>query len=323
MAHLAAKRILVTGAAGFIGGHVVDLLIARGYAVIAFDNLSTGSRSDVHSQAQFVEGDVRSMEDLTPIFASGVDAVLHFAGQASIRLSFADPTLDLNVNTLGTINLLQQCLTHQVERFLFASSMTIYGNPAVVPTPEDAPPNPVSYYAITKYAAERYVHLTAARRDLATPLNVTSFRMFNVYGERQSLTNAYQGVFAIFIGNLLRGEAINIHSDGQQARDFVHVSDVARAWVDAIDNPASFGRVINLGTGQMCSVNQLCDLVLEAFNHTRESYPIHYHPAQPGDLRASAADIQLAQTLLGWLPEVSIARGMPATIAWARGQVKA
>lgn len=313
-----SKRILVTGGAGFIGGHIVDLLLARGDEVLVLDNLTTGSHANLNPDAEFVQGDVRNMDDLAPVFTRGLDAVLHIAGQASIRLSFQDPAADLNTNTLGTINILQQCITHCVPRLLFASSMTIYGNPALVPTPEDAPAIPVSNYAITKYAAERYVHVAAARRDLDFDFNVTSFRMFNVYGERQSLTNAYQGVFAIFIGNVLRGEPINIHSDGEQSRDFVHIADVARAWVDALDNPASYGQVMNLGTGQPTSVNALVDMVLAAFGHTRETYRVHYHPAQQGDLRVSAADIRRARAILGWMPQIGAAEGMPTTIEWAR-----
>jgi UDP-glucose 4-epimerase len=314
-----SQRILVTGGAGFIGGHIVDLLLARGHKVIVLDNLATGNRTDVNPGAEFVQGDVRNPDDMTPIFARGIDAVMHIAGQASIRLSFQDPAADLNTNTLGTINILQQCVAHRVPRLLFASSMTIYGDPALVPTPETTPAIPISNYAITKYAAERYVHVAAARRDLDFDFNATSFRMFNVYGERQSLTNAYQGVFAIFVGNVLRGEPINIHSDGEQSRDFVHISDVARAWVDALDNTASYGKVMNLGTGRPTSVNALVDMVLAAFGKNRETYPVYYHPAQQGDLRASGADISLAKSLLGWTPQVSPEQGMPTTIEWARG----
>ena len=312
------RRILVTGGAGFIGSHIVSELIAHDLAVVVIDNESTGDRAAVHPAAEFVAGDVRNPADLAPIFAVGIDAVLHIAGQASIRLSFQDPAADLSVNTLGTINILQECIAHQVPRLLFASSMTIYGNTDTVPTPETAVPDPVSYYAITKYAAERYVHTTAMRRDLGFDFNVTSLRMFNVYGAGQSLTNAYQGVFAIFIGNVLRGEPIKLHSDGEQSRDFVHITDVTRAWVDAIDNPASYGQVINIGTGKPTSVNQLCDLVLKAFGHTRATYPIEYHPAQSGDMRRSAADITRAQRLLGWSPQIDTAVGMPQTIEWAR-----
>ncbi len=236
-----AQRILVTGGAGFIGSHLVDLLVARGKQVIVYDNLSTGKLDYLNPQAEFIEGDVRDEARLTSTFERGIDAVCHIAGQASIRLSYLDPAADLNVNTLGTINILKACAAYRVPRLLFASSMTIYGNPLIVPTPETAPPDPVSYYGVTKYAAERYVHLASQRKDLDYAFHVTSFRMFNVYGVRQSLTNAYQGVFAIFLGNVLRGEPINIHSDGEQARDFVHVSDIARAWADAVDTPENGG----------------------------------------------------------------------------------
>lgn len=312
------KTILVTGGAGFIGSHIVDALLAHGYQVVVLDNLSTGKRDHLDERATLIEGDVRDASDVGRAFDMGIDAVVHLAGQVSISLSFRDPGHDLAVNTQGTINVLQACVQRRVPRLLFASSMTIYGDPAVVPTPEDAPIAPLSYYAVTKYAAERYVHLTAARRDVDWPFHVTSLRMYNVYGERQSLTNPYQGVLAIFIGRLLRGEEIVIHSDGEQARDFVHVEDVARAWVAALDCPAAYGQVINIGTGLPTSVNRLCDAALAAFGHTRDSYPVRYAPTQLGDLRVSAADIGRAGKLLGWSPRVTFDDGMARTIAWAK-----
>ncbi len=315
---IVAKRILITGGAGFIGGHIAELLLSQGHQVIALDNLATGKPENVPAGAQLILGDVSDSTLLDTVFMDGIDAVMHIAGQASISLSFADPAADLTTNTLGTIRVLQACLKHKVSRLLFASSMTIYGASPVTPTPETTPPDPISYYAITKYAAERYVHATAIRPDLDFKFNATSFRMFNVYGPRQSLTNAYQGVFAIFVGNVLRNEPIRIYSDGEQARDFVHVTDVARAWVDALDAAASYGQVINLGTGQPTSVNALADLVLSAFGHTRATYPVEYRAAQAGDMRVSAADIACAKSLLGWSPQVAISDGMAETINWAR-----
>lgn len=312
------QRVLVTGGAGFIGSHVVDLLLARGHQVAVLDNESTGTRANVHPAAEFIHGDVRDAAAVAAAVERGADAVCHIAGQASIRLSYLDPAADLSVNTLGTVNVLQACVRGGVPRLLFASSMTVYGSAAVVPTPEETPPAPVSYYAVTKWAAERYVHLTAQRPDLIRPLHVTSFRMFNVYGERQSLTNSYQGVLAIFIGAALRGEPITIHADGEQTRDFVHVSDVARAWADALDAPAAYGQVINLGTGLPLSINRLCDAVLATAGRSRATHPVRYAPAQPGDMRASAGDISRARALLGWEPRVTLADGMARTVAWAR-----
>lgn len=312
------KRILVTGGAGFIGSTVSDLLLERGYDVTVIDNESSGKRRNVHPDAQFVHGDVRSMDDLDRAFEQPIDAVMHVAGQASTRQSFFNPIADLEVNIVGTINVLRQCVERDVDRVLFASSMTVYGTPEEVPTPETAPPAPLSYYGITKYAAERYVHLTAARQN--TDLHVTSFRMFNVYGPRQSITNPYGGVFPIFIGRAMRGEPFTIHSDGEQQRDFVHVQDVARAWCDALGNDRTYGEVINLGTGRPITVNQVCDMVLKAFGHTRETYSIERLPEQPGDIFVSNADISKARDLLGWEPQIPFETGIEQTVQWARSQ---
>ena len=312
------RRVLITGGAGFIGSHLADALAQRDDYVIVLDNLSTGDRNNLPDSVQFIQGDVRNPNELAPIFAGGVDVVLHIAGQASIRLSFQDPANDLDVNTIGTINVIQQCIQHRVPRLLFASSMTVYGQTEIVPTSEDTPAIPVSNYGVTKYAAERYVHIAAERKDIDFDLNVTSFRMFNVYGPRQSLTNAYQGVLAIFIGNVLRGEPITIHSDGEQSRDLIYISDVVRAWVEAIDRPAAFGEIINLGTGRPSSVNQLSDEILQANQFDRSTYSVQHTPAQPGDMRQSAADIGKAQALLGWTPQVTLEEGIRQTLDWAR-----
>jgi UDP-glucose 4-epimerase len=176
---------------------------------------------------------------------------------------------------------------------------------------------PVSYYGITKYAAERYVHATASRIDLDFPFHVTSFRMFNVYGERQRLDNPYQGVLGIFIGNVMRGEPIVIHGDGEQSRDFVHITDVVDAWTRAWDNAAAYGQVFNLGTGTRCSINKLVDDTLAASGHSRETYPIKYASLRPGDQRHMEADIMKAVRILGWQPHVAFAEGMKQTVRWA------
>jgi UDP-glucose 4-epimerase len=317
------QKILVTGGAGFIGGYVVDELVQRGYSVVVLDNLSSGSLQYMNPQADFIQGDVRNRADVHTAFSRGIDAVIHIAGQASIKLSFMDPYNDLETNTLGTVNIIQACIEYGVERLLYASSMTIYGTPKIVPTTEDSPIAPVSYYAVTKYAGERYVHIAPNHPGLKKPLNVTSLRMFNVYGPRQSLSNPYQGVLAIFIGRVLRNEPIIIHSDGEQSRDFVYVTDVARVWSDALENPNTFGKVLNVGTGKPVSVNKLCDWVLQACNKSRNDFSVQYAPAQPGDIRHSIADISQIQNILNWSPQVDMEElGILATVKWATQQGK-
>ena len=315
---MANRRVLVTGGAGFIGSHLVDSLLDAGFSVGVIDDESTGRRGNVSADADFVHGDVREDDDIQEAFDPVPDAVFHIAGQASIRLAYSDPEADLGVNVTGTVKVLEQCLALGVPRLVFASSMTVYGNPSRVPTPEDESPDPVSFYGITKYAAERYVHLTGARTDLEPGLAVTCLRMFNVYGPRQSLSNPYQGVLAIFLGNLMRGEPVRIDGDGEQSRDFVFVDDVVRAWIACLDDSRSVGRVLNVGSGMPTSVNALCDAILDQFGHTRSTYPVTSAARQQGDVRSSAADVTAIRETLDWAPRVSFVEGLERTVAWAR-----
>ena len=303
------SRIVVTGGAGFIGGHLADALVSRGDDVVVVDDLSTGSRENVPESAGLVVQDVA--EGLGETFA-GADAVLHVAGQASIFKSFDNPEGDLRTNVLGTINVIQACVAHGVERLVFAGSMTAYGEPERVPTPEDEPCVPVSYYGVTKYAAERYVHASAPRG-----LAVTTLRMFNVYGERQSLTNPYQGVLAIFLGNVLRGEPITIHSDGLQTRDFVYVGDVVDAWLRVLDDEATHGRVFNVGSGRETSVAELARAVVSAASQDPDAWEIRRGEAQAGDIRRSAADVGALRAATGWEPATPLDEGLRRTAAWA------
>jgi UDP-glucose 4-epimerase len=310
-------NVLVTGGGGFIGSHLCERLLRDRHRVVVLDNEATGHRDNVPPSAQYLKGDVCRSEDIEPAFAAGLDAVFHVAGQVSLIRSFTDPALDLRVNVLGTLNVLQMCLKYRVQRLLYASSMQAYGATDVVPTAEDTPCRPASYYGITKYAAERYVHSTAERADLSFEFRVTSFRMYNVYGPRQALDNPYQGVLGIFLGNLLRGEPLTIFGDGEQSRDFVYVGDVADAWLRALDNPASYGRVFNLGSGQETTINRLADLALAALGRSRRDHPVRYAPGRPGELRRVAADITQARAALGWEPRTAFTDGLAEALRWA------
>jgi UDP-glucose 4-epimerase len=311
-------KALVTGGAGFIGSHLVDRLVRDGCAVTVLDNESTGQRSNVTPAARYLKGDATRLEDLDAAFAGGVDVVLHIVGQVSLARSYADPSLDLRTNVEGTINVLRLCLKYRVPRLLYASSMTVYGHTAPLPISEDSPCCPVSYYGITKYAAERYVHTTAERIDLDFDFRATSFRMFNVYGPRQALDNPYQGVLGIFLGNLLRGEPLTIFGDGEQSRDFVYIDDVVGAWVGAIERPSAYGQVFNLGSGRRLSINTLADQALAAFGHSRSTHPVRYGPERSGEQRHVAADVERAGLALDWVPCTPFAEGLTATAGWAR-----
>lgn len=309
-------KVLVTGGAGFIGVHLTKRLLADGHDVFVVDNESNGDPSLLPREAHYTRGDVTKPEELEPVFAKGLDAVCHIAGQVSIIKAYSDPVADLRTNTEGTVQVLELCVKHKVPRLLYASSMTIYGNAASVPTVETEPCVPDAYYGITKLAGERYVHATGERPDLGFEFSVTSLRMFSVYGPGQSYNNPYQGVLGIFSGNVLRGEPITIFGDGEQTRDFVFVEDIVDGWSRALNSREAKGQVINLGGGRATSINQLAKAVASAFGEP--DHEIRHAPGRAGEQRAVQADIEKAKRLLGWQPRISFEEGLKRTVAWAK-----
>jgi len=311
-------KVLVTGGAGFIGIHLTRRLLADGHEVFVADNESNGDPALVPTGAKYTRGDVTKPEEIEPIFAQGLDAVCHIAGQVSIIKAFSDPVADLRTNTEGTVQMLKLCVKHKVPRLLYASSMTLYGNAAKVPTVETEPCVPDAYYGITKLAGERYVHATGERPDLGFDFSVTSLRMFSVYGPGQSYNNPYQGVLGIFSGNVLRGEPITIFGDGEQTRDFVFVEDIVDGWARALTTPAAKGQVINLGGGRATSINQLAKAVAAAFG--QPDYEIRHMPGRAGEQRAVQADIRKAKEVLAWQPKISFEAGLKKTVDWAKSE---
>jgi UDP-glucose 4-epimerase len=311
-------KILVTGGAGFIGSHLTRRLLADGHEVHVADNESNGKREAVPAGAKYLRADVTRPEEIEPVFAAGLDAVCHLAGQVSIIRAYDNPVGDLRTNTEGTVNIVQLCVRHRVTRLLYASSMTAYGDCKVVPTPESEPCQPDSYYGITKFAAERYVHATAIRPDLDFDFGVTSLRMFSVYGPGQALDNPYQGVLGIFIGKLIRGEPITIFGDGEQTRDFVFIGDIVDGWINALTNKNAVGGIFNLGSGRSTSINDLAAHAAAAFGHKPGAYDIRHAAARPGEQRRVQADIGLAESVLGWRPRTSFENGLAETVRLGR-----
>ena len=313
-------RVLVTGGAGFIGAHFCRRLLADGHAVSVVDSEFNGKRESLPGEVRFTPGNVVKPEEVEPAFARGLDAVCHIAGQVSIIRSFTNPVLDLRTNVEGTLNVLQLCLKYKVPRLIYASSMTIYGNGGMVPTPETERCWPDSYYGITKLAGERFVHATAERPDLDFDFKVTSLRMYSVYGPGQALDNPYQGVLGIFLGNIMRGEPITIFGDGQQTRDFIYIDDIVEGWVRALGTPATAGQVINLGSGRSLTINQLAEAAIRACGGEGK---IVRAPGRPGEQRSVQADVSRAKALMGWEPRTPFETGLEETLRWAREEFAA
>lgn len=313
-------RIIVTGGAGFIGTHLCRKLLADGHQVTVIDNEFNSDRSSVPNGAEFCLGDVTRPEDLEPVFSKGCDAVCHLAGQVSIIRAFDNPVADLRTNVEGTINVVEMCLAHRVPRLIYASSMTAYGDTGVVPTPESESCRPDSYYGITKFAAECFVHATAARPDLAHRFDVTSLRMFSVFGPGQAWDNPYQGVLGIFLGRIKRGEPITIFGDGKQTRDFVYIEDIVGGWLAVLNNPEqTAGKIFNLGSGRALSINELAERAIAAYGLGSNGHEIIYAPSRPGEQRQVQADISLAEKTFDWRPKMSFETGLLETVRWAGG----
>jgi len=300
-------RILVTGGAGFIGSHLVEALLEKGRPVHVLDNLCMGKRENVPSEARFYEGDILDASVVDEAL-EGVDAVVHLAARVAVRDSVARFREDARTNLMGTLQVLQQCCERKVKRFVFASSMAVYGDsPDPRPIPETYPEDPVSPYGLSKLAAEKYVALVAGRFHLPW----ISLRYFNVYGPGQTFT-PYVGVITIFIRDLQKGQRPVLFGDGNQQRDFIYVGDVVRATLLALESDVS-GEIFNVGTGKGTSVRQIARLLIDRLQPGLEP---RFEPPQPGEIRHSIADISRIRQRLGFHPQADLSDKIEEVIAW-------
>jgi len=293
-------KALVTGGAGFIGSHLVDLLIKLNYEVLVIDNLSLGRRENIdhlveNSKFTFVQADICNFEEIEPFF-KGVDWVFHLAALADIVPSIENPTEYYKSNVNGTFNLLQACRKYQVKKIIYAGSSSCYGIPDEYPTKETAEIQPQYPYALTKNIGEQLVmHWCQLYK-----LPAISLRFFNVYGPRARTSGTYGAVFGVFLAQKLANKPYTIVGDGTQTRDFTFVSDIVNAIVTAAESNLS-GEVINIGSNNTYSINHLVDL-LEG--------EITYIPKRPGEPDCTWADISKATQLLNWKPKVSLEEGV-------------
>lgn len=278
-------KCLVTGIAGFIGSHLADLLIEQGHEVIGIDNLSTGKKENINPKASFIQRDIRDKTSIKTL--PKVDFVFHLASLARIQPSIDDPVESNDVNLNGTLNLLEYCRDNKAK-LIFSSSSSIYEG-SKLPTSETDPIEPKNPYALQKWLCEQYIRLYGELYDL----DYTILRYFNVYGERQILDGAYAAVVGIFLDQKSKDEPLTITNDGEQARDFTYVGDVARANLMAMEwDRESY----NIGTGQNYSINQIADFVGGQKKYVGE---------RKGEVRATQADNTKALSK-GWKPTLTI-----------------
>jgi dTDP-L-rhamnose 4-epimerase len=351
------KQILITGGAGFVGSHLADGLLSAGHNVRILDDLTpqvhqAGRPAYLTDEAEFIPGDVRDPNRLKEALV-GVDVVFHFAANVGVGQSMYEISRYMSINTLGTAELLQAILDNKssIEKLVVASSMSIYGegryacsecgqraSPPVrsvaqlrtgqwdlccddcggvlkpTPTDEGKPSELNSIYALSKRDQEELCLIYGRTYDMP----VTALRFFNIYGTRQSLSNPYTGVAAIFASRLLNRQAPLVFEDGEQMRDFVSIHDIVRANMLAMERPEANGEVINVGCGKPISIRQVAEILARALGSSIE--PVITQKYRAGDIRHCYADLTRARSLLGYEPQVTHERGFQELAEWLREQ---
>jgi len=306
-------RVLVTGGAGFIGSHIVDRLIEEGHEVGVLDNFSTGDASNLAKVADrgvtMHKQDIRDYEAVRNAVA-GYQVVVHQAALVSVARSVEDPLRVNEVNVTGTLNLLRAAVESKVDRFVYASSSSVYGDTETLPKRESMATVPSSPYGASKLAGENYCRVFAKVYGLKT----VALRYFNVYGPRQK-GGFYSGVIPTFIRRVHDGKAPTIYGDGLQTRDFTFVQDVVEANLLSVTSPRTMGgEVFNIAAGGTISVNELA-LTVSGLLGRPDLRAEHVEPRK-GDIRGSYADVSKARDELGYMPRFSLAQGLAETVAW-------
>lgn len=302
-------KVLVTGGAGFIGSHVVDQFLAAGHEVVIVDNLSTGRERNLNPAARFYKIDIRDPELIKVLEEERPEVVDHHAAQMDVRKSVVDPMFDADVNIKGTLNLLEACRKTGVRKVVYISSGgAAYGEPVYLPCDEKHPIDPLCPYGVTKHTVEHYLFLYKALYGL----DYAVLRYPNVYGPRQD-PNGEAGVVAIFTGLMLKGKPVTIFGNGEQERDFVLVTDCARANL-MVAEPGPTG-IYNLGCGVGTNINQIFAELKRIIAYPA---PANYGPAKTGETFKIYLDAQKAGRELGWEPTYSLADGLARTVEYFR-----
>lgn len=304
---LAYDKVLVTGGAGFIGSHTVDALLDHGSEVWVLDNLSTGFLPNLRTWREsrkfhFTRNTVTNYRTVEAL-ASKTDAVVHLAAVVSPYLSVKKPEIVNEVNVSGTLNILRAAVRKGIKRVVFASSSSVYGNQSALPISESNLPTPVTPYGVSKLSGEKYCGAFYETYNLST----VALRYFNVYGQRQR-ANPYSGVIAIFASDLSKGERPRIYGDGEQTRDFIHVSDIVKANLRALEEQRAVGEAFNIGTGQGTSINRLFAILAE-LSERSDIQPI-YARERPGDIKHSYASMTKTRDILGFESKTELRQGL-------------
>lgn len=307
-------KVLVTGGAGFIGSNIAHTLVERGKETIVLDSLITGDErniADIRKDITFINGDIRDVKTAQSA-VKGVDFVLHQAALNSVPRSIKMPRETLDINVMGTLNLLIAARDEGVKRFIFASSSSVYGNTPTLPKMEDMPLNPIAPYPTSKLACELLVRQFCQYYGLDT----VSLRYFNIFGPRQNRKSEYAAVVPKFITAMLAGRRPTIYGDGMQTRDFTYVQNAVDANLLAMGAKKCNGEVVNIATGRQITLNRLVEIIN---GHLGTDIKPIYEAPRAGDVLHALADVSKAKALIGYEPKYTVEDGLKKTIEWFKG----
>ena len=296
------KNYLVTGGAGFIGSHLIKRLLTLGGKVTTIDNLSTGFKKNISSDVNFIKGDCGNFKIYKKLKNKKFDAIFHLAGQSSGEISFDDPIYDIKCNTSSTILLLKYALQSGCKRFIFASTMSVYGKNIVNPVNELQKTFPLSFYGISKLASENYLRIYEKYG-----IEYTSLRLFNVYGPGQNMSNLRQGMISIFMSQMINHGKINIKGSSYRYRDFIYIDDVVEYFIKCLKNNKSIGKNINIGTGKKTYVHQIIKKLLLL---NKKNIPTNYKGSTQGDINGIYADIKLKEKIFEKIDHTPLQAGL-------------
>lgn len=304
------KTYLVTGAAGFIGSRVAERLLKEGNTIITIDNLSTGNIDAIPKGVTFILGNCQDRAVIKKLQPYKFDAIIHIAGQSSGEISFDDPVYDLQTNTESTLLLLNLAKEMQCKKFIYASTMSVYGQQPGSPVAEDALLKPRSFYAVGKIASESYMNIFS---ELG--ITATSLRLFNAYGPGQNMENLRQGMVSIYLAQAISGKHIHVKGSKDRYRDFVYIEDIVDAFILSLKREGGYD-CFNIATGVKTTVEDLICIISKLLPF---KVSVEYSGSTPGDQFGIYGDFSKASRILGWKPKVKLEEGLRIMAEWAIG----
>jgi UDP-glucose 4-epimerase len=302
--------ILITGAAGFIGSNLSNYFNQLGFETVTIDNLSTGIESNIPPETLYINGDCSDDKTLSKLDSYSIEGIIHIAGQSSAEISFAEPSIDLNSNLLSTLKLLEYARKKGIKKFVYASSMAVYGEVNDLPVSESHDTIPKSFYGISKLSSESYLRLYSQ-----FGIEITVLRFFNVYGPGQNLHNMKQGMLSIYLAQAFLQKKVTVKGSSGRFRDFIYIRDVIEAIKLSYFKNTGIYNVFNVCCGRKTTVH---DLILLLTIKLDIDFPVKYVDGTPGDQYGIYGDYSLINTKLNWSPKTNLEAGIEETIEWLK-----